>query len=246
MTTANMTTKTNTENNDPIGQAILDYAQLKKPFDIVVSSDLCDDDIIPIEVLFRKEEEMPELELNALDQCRGHVLDIGAGAGVHALALQDRGHKVSAIDLSAGAVSYMNQNGIAAAQLDFYELPQKPQYDTILSLMNGLGLAKNLDNLPVFLKKIHALLQPGGRFIADSTDVKYLYEDEEGGHWIDLNSAYYGNFKFQMHYKKSTGPEFEWLYVDYNTLHEHASACGFKCKRAFTIEENYLAVLEKI
>lgn len=241
-----MTTKTSQGNGDPIGQAIQDYAKNKKPFDIIVSSDLCDDDIIPIEVLFRKEEEMPELELRALDQCRGHVLDIGAGAGVHSLALQDRGHQVSAIDVSAGAVTYMQQNGIKAQQIDFYNLKNEAKYDTILSLMNGMGLAKNLDNLSNFLKKVYELLAPGGRFVADSTDVKYLYEDEEGGYWLDLNSAYYGNFKFQMHYKKVSGPEFEWLYIDYDTLHQKATECGFKCRRVYSVEENFLAVLEKI
>ncbi len=244
--TANMNTKPKTATGDPIGQAIQDYATFKKPFDIIVSSDLCDDDIIPIEVLFRKEDEMPELEQRALDQCRGAVLDIGAGAGVHAIALQDRGHQVCAIDLSAGAVAYMKENGIDAKQMDFYALQNKTQYNTVLSLMNGLGLAKNLENLPAFLQKVHDLLLPGGRLIADSTDVKYLYEDEDGGYWIDLNSAYYGNFKFQMHYNKISGPEFEWLYVDYDTLHQHAADCGFKCRRAYTTEEHYLAVLEKI
>lgn len=241
-----MTTKKSQAYGDPIGQAIFDYAKHKKPFDIIVSSDLCDDDIIPIEVLFRKEEEMPELELRALDLCRGHVLDIGAGAGVHSLALQDRGHQVSAIDVSAGAVAYMQQNGIKAQQIDFYHLKDKSKYDTIISLMNGIGLAKNLDNLNNFLNKAHELLAPGGRFVADSTDVKYLYEDEDGGYWLDLNSAYYGNFKFQMHYNKVSSPEFEWLYIDYDTLHNHATACGFKCRKAYSVEENFLAVLEKI
>jgi hypothetical protein len=82
------------------------------------------------------------------------------------------------------------------------DLRQAIQLLQVLSLMNGMGLAKNLENLPAFLQKVHDLLLPGGRFIADSTDVKYLYEDEDGGYWLDLNSAYYGNFKFQMHYKK--------------------------------------------
>jgi len=67
---------------DPIGQAILDYHKTKKPFDIVVSSDLCDDDIIPIEVLFRTYNDMPELEKLAIKLCKGQVLDAGAGAGV--------------------------------------------------------------------------------------------------------------------------------------------------------------------
>lgn len=244
--TVNMTTKANAQVGDPIGQAILDYAQNKKPFDIIVSSDLCDDDIIPIEVLFRKEDDMPELELIALDHCKGHVLDIGAGAGVHALALQDRGLTVSAIDISAGAVAHMQQQGIKAQQIDVYALEATKHFDTILSLMNGMGLAQNLTNLPKFLQKIHSLLAPGGRFIADSTDVKYLYEDEDGSYWLDLNASYYGDFKFKMQYKKIVGPEFDWLYVDYDTLHQHATECGFKCRRVFTIEENYLAILEKI
>ena len=239
-----MNTKTN--NGDPIGQAILDYARYKKPFDIIVSSDLCDDDIIPIEVLFRKEDDMPELELIALDNCKGRVLDIGAGAGVHAIALQDRGHVVKAIDLSEGAITHMKNNGLDAQKIDFYAVNNQTQYDTILSLMNGIGLAKNLENLPLFLKKVHDLLLPGGRFIADSKDVKYLYENENGSYWLDLNSAYYGNFKFQMHYKKISGTEFNWLYVDYDTLHQCAIESGFKCRRAYTVEEHYLAVLEKI
>ena len=146
MITANMNTKTNSEIGDPIGQAILDYAQFKKPFDIIVSSDLCDDDIIPIEVLFRNEAEMPELELTALDLCRGHVLDIGAGAGVHAIALQDRGHKVSAIDVSAGAVAYMSQNGISAQKVDFYRILLMYKYGGIYIDVDILVL-KNLDSI---------------------------------------------------------------------------------------------------
>jgi len=249
MTTSLITTNMNTKNTDPtgdpIGQAILDYAKTKKPFDIIVSSDLCDDDIIPIEVLFRSEKDMPELELEALSLCKGKVLDIGAGAGVHSLVLQDYGLEVSPIDLSAGAVTYMKTLGLNAKQLDFYSLNTKQKYNTILSLMNGFGLAQRLSKLPAFLKHAYELLEPGGCLIADSTDVKYLYEDEDGAVWLDLNAEYYGNFKFQMHYKKISGPTFEWLYVDYDTLHQQATEIGFKCRRACTYEDHYLAVLQK-
>ncbi|MEN9742887.1 MAG: hypothetical protein RLZZ65_692 [Bacteroidota bacterium] len=240
-----MNTKKNTPTGDPIGQAILDFAKNKKPFDIIVSSDLCDDDIIPIEVLFRTEKDMPELELEALSLCKGKVLDIGAGAGVHSLTLQDYGLDVQAIDLSAGAVTYMKSMGLNAKQLDFYTLNNKQKYNTILSLMNGFGLAKTLANLPAFLRHAFDLLEPGGCLIADSTDVKYLYEDEDGSMWLDLNSAYYGNFKFQMHYNKISGPVFDWLYVDYDTLHQHATEIGFKCRRASTADDHFLAVLQR-
>lgn len=47
---------------DPVGKAILDYSKSRKPADIIVHSDLCEDDIIPVEVLFRSYKEMPDLE----------------------------------------------------------------------------------------------------------------------------------------------------------------------------------------
>ena len=171
-----MNTKKNTPTGDPIGQAILDYSKNKKPFDIIVSSDLCDDDIIPIEVLFRTEKDMPELELEALSLCKGKVLDIGAGAGVHSLVLQDYGLDVQAIDLSAGAVTYMKSMGLNAKQLDFYSLNNKQKYNTILSLMNGFGLAQTLANLPVFLKHAFDLLEPGGCLPCGSTSMLPITE----------------------------------------------------------------------
>lgn len=235
-----------TTEQDPIGQAILDYHKTKKPFDIVVSSDLCDDDIIPIEVLFRAYKDMPELEQLAIKLCKGQVLDAGAGAGVHANELIKRGHTVFAIDTSEGAVEYMKGQGISAKQIDFESYNPPAKFDTILLLMNGIGIAKKKSNLLSFLKNAGEKLNKGGQIICDSSDVKYLYEDEDGSYWMDLNSEYYGNFKFQMHYKKISGTEFPWLYVDYDTLHEIASQAGFKCTRVFDLDSHFLAQLTKI
>jgi len=137
---------------DPIGQAILDYHKSKKPFDVIVSSDLCDDDIIPIEVLFRSYNDMPELEKLAIKLCKGQVLDAGAGAGVHANELIKRGHTVFAIDTSAGAVEYMKGQGISAKQIEFEAYNPPAKFDTILLLMNGIGIAKKKSNLLSFLK----------------------------------------------------------------------------------------------
>ena len=103
-------------NSDPIGLAIQTYIKTKKPFDILVHADLCEDDIIPVEVLFRSFEEMPEPEKLALSKCKGKVLDVGAGAGVHSLELMDRGITVTAIDIYLGSVDYMKSIGIDARQ----------------------------------------------------------------------------------------------------------------------------------
>jgi SAM-dependent methyltransferase len=232
------------ETGDPIGAAIQEYARTKKPKDIIVSSDICDDDIIPVEVLFRKVEEMPKIEQLALDRCLGKVLDVGAGAGVHALELMDNGMDVMAIDISQGAVDWMIKQGIHAQKVNFFELKNE-QYDTILMLMNGIGIAGTLANLERTLTHAANLLKPGGKILCDSSDIKYLYEDEDGSLWVDLNTEYYGNFRFQMSYGKEKSAWFDWLYVDFDSLFKAAEAVGLKARRLLEDDDHFLAEITK-
>jgi len=227
---------------DPIGQAILSFAKHGKPKDIVVTSDLTDDDIIPVEVLFRSYEEMPDLEKKALSLVRGSVLDVGAGAGPHASYLQDQGFEVMAIDTSKGAVAYMVGKGIKAECVDVRNF-RSQKFDTLLLLMNGIGIAGRKAQLPEFLKHLKTLLHPGGQILCDSSDVKFLYEEEDGSFWMDLNSDYYGDFTFQMQFEKDLSPPFPWCYVDYDTLHVAAVHAGFSCQRIELQENHFLAQL---
>jgi SAM-dependent methyltransferase len=230
--------------NDPIGTAILTYAKTKKPFDIIVSSDICEDDIIPIEVLFRKYDSMPELEKIAIDRAKGRILDVGAGAGVHALELIDRGFAVKTIDTSEGAVNFMQQNGIDATQINFFNyLGEK--FDTILLLMNGIGIAGTLANLENTLHHAAELLNAGGKILCDSSDIRYLYEEEDGSLWVDLNTEYYGNFRFQMKYQQHQSEWFDWLYVDFDSLFRAAANLGLKAVRISEHDDHYLAEITK-
>lgn len=228
------------KHGDPIGFAIQEYAKKRKPEDIIVTSDICDDDIIPLEVLFRNFDEMPEIEQTALQRASGKVLDVGAGAGIHAMYLQDLGLDVDCIDISEGAVDYLKSNGLKAEAKNFFSLKDK-KYDTILMLMNGIGIAGKLSNLEKTLSHAKSLLKPGGKILCDSSDIRYLYEDEDGSLWIDLNTEYYGNFRFQMKYKKEKGPWFDWLYVDFDNLFQAAKNVGLKAQRVLDIEDHYLA-----
>jgi len=229
------------QNGDPIGLAIQEYAVKRKPEDIIVSSDICEDDIIPVEVLFRKYAEMPDLEKLALERTKGKVLDVGAGSGAHALHLSDNGFDVTCIDISQGAVDLMKKSGLKAERINFFSLKDQ-KFDTILMLMNGIGIAGKLSNLERTLEHAKSLLNPGGRILCDSSDIKYLYEDEEDGSlWMDLNSEYYGNFRFQMKYKKEKGPWFDWLYVDFDNLFKAAKNVGLKAVRLEEIDDHYLA-----
>jgi SAM-dependent methyltransferase len=233
---------------DPIGHAIHDFVANNFDENIVVKSSICDDDVIPVAYLFRgegkSEFELTSLEKMALEHCKGRVLDVGGGAGIHANILSRQGSSVQIIDTSHGAVAYHKSLGLNSRVLNFFDLANE-NYDTLLFLMNGLGIAGRLSNLTNFLQKCYDLLDPGGQVIADSTDIKYLYEDEEGGYWMDLNSAYYGDFDFQMCYKDTCTEPFEWLYVDFQTLKSHAEPIGFTVKKLNEFESQYLVQLTK-
>jgi SAM-dependent methyltransferase len=228
--------------NDPIGQAILEYIKTGKNKDIIVKSELCDDDIIPSEYLFRTYDEMPKIEKIALSNCKGEIIDIGAGAGTHARYLTEKGHNVKCIDLSPGSIEHLKSIGMDADRTSLFELDKK-KYDTVLMLMNGIGIAGTLSNLENTLLKVKTLLNKNGKLICDSCDIKYLYEDDEDGLWIDLNSEYHGNFKFQMKYGKHSSEWFDWLYVDYKKFKAIAEKVGFSITKLAEQDNQYLVEL---
>lgn len=231
---------------DPFGCAILDFARTQQESSITVHSPLFDDDTIDVKYLFRTAEQMSELEQEALSLCHGKVLDIGAGAGCHTLELQKRGIDVEALDISQLAVHAMRMLGVRNTTHKSV-IDIEGQYDTLLMLMNGIGIAGSIAGLELLLPKLHSLLDEGGSVILDSSDIRYLYEDEDGSFEIDLNAGYYGEIDYQMSYGTVRGVPFKWLYVDFDTLDFYASKHGFKAKFMTSSEDgySYLAVLTK-
>jgi hypothetical protein len=136
----------------------------------------------------------------------------------------------------------MQDQGLSARLSNFYN-ESTGNYDTLLLLMNGIGIAGSLSNLDATLIHAKKLVTDHGKIICDSTDIKYLYEDENGGMWVDLSSAYYGDFHFKMHYKNHQTEGFDWLYVDFEKLNEAAERTGWKAEKRFTDEDHYLAEL---
>lgn len=229
----------NSTGKDPLGRIILDYNSDQVEREITVESDLCEDDFIPASYLFRSYEEMPRIEQIALDHCKGNTLDIGAGAGIHAKHLQEKGFNVEAIDISSGAVAHMKSQGLRAEVADFFSVTD--QYDTLLMMMNGIGIAGNLKNLERTLLHACKMLRPNGQLLFDSTDIKYLYMDDDGGFWVDLNTEYYGNFNFRMHYEDQSTDWFEWLYVDFETLQKTTDKLNLKLEKLYEEEHQFLA-----
>lgn len=228
--------------NDPLGQAILDFAASGKSKDIIVSSDLCEDDVIRSGYLFRTFKEMPQAEKIALHRCAGNILDVGAGAGAHSKALREKGFSVTALEPSVGAARHLQSEGIPTIR-DTFQSHSGQTYDTLLLLMNGIGLAGKLEHLETFLSHARTLLNPGGKILCDSTDIMYLYEDEDGSLWVDLNAEYYGNFKFQMTYGDHQTDWFDWLYVDPERLKNAAEITGFETELLFEEDNHYVVEL---
>ena len=227
-----------------MGAAIYDYHRNGKADTLVVRSSMFDDDEIPVADLFRGFADMPALERAALQLAQGRILDVGAGAGCHSLALQQMGKDVVAIDISPLSVEVMKERGVDARLVNFYDESFNEKFDTVLMLMNGTGIMGNLDNVKAFFKALKRLLNPGGKVYIDSSDLRYLYEEEDGSLMIDLAGDYYGQLDYQMQYKDVEGEPFDWLYLDFNTLAYYAEENGFKAEVLFEGEHyDYLAGL---
>ena len=168
---------------------------------------------MPVKIYFRNSNDMPELEWVALQQCRGTILDIGAGAGSHALALQQLGLDVTALDISPMLVRLMKKRGVRRVICDDFFKLRSGRYDTLLLLMNGIGLAGNLDGLRRFLTKARKLLRPGGQLIFDSSDIAYLYHGKP-----PKGPEYYGAIFYQYEYRRQQSDWFQWLFIDRKTL----------------------------
>lgn len=226
-----MNTTTISPSHDPMGSAINDYYKNGRAAHLRVLSSMFEEDEMPIAHLFRSEQEMPQLEKRALTLVRGRVLDVGAGAGCHALALQEHGFEVKAIDISPLSCDVMKARGIEDVEcVNLFDTQLQSKFDTILLLMNGTGIAGKLSRLPLLLNRLKELMAEGAQILIDSSDLKYIYENEDGSMDIDLGGNYYGEVDYQMVYKNVKGDSFDWLYVDPTLLTASCKQCGLKCE----------------
>lgn len=231
---------------DAMGRAIADYYNTGKADRLRVFSPMFEEDEIPLAILFRSYESMPEIERKALDMARGRVLDVGAGSGCHSLVLQERGIDVTAIDISPLSVETMKERGLKKVlEQDFFTL-EGQQYDTILMLMNGIGIVGTLERLPEFFKQLDKILAPGGQVLCDSSDISYVFETEDGIIELPDDMSYYGEHSFRMQYKDTIGEPFDWLYIDADTLRQKARKSGYAVEIVAEGEHyDYLARITK-
>jgi SAM-dependent methyltransferase len=214
---------------DLFGIAILDYQTNNAPQDLITETNISEADEMSVDYLFRSFKEMPKLEKKALQLCKGTILDVGCGAGSHSLYLQEKGFEVTSIDISENAIKACQMRGLKKARVQNLLDLHNETFDTILLLMNGTGIFGTLAQTSQFLQKLKSLLNPNGQILIDSSDIIYMFdEDEDGSKWVPAN-GYYGELTFTISYKNQTEEPFPWLYLDYNTLQNAAQANGLNC-----------------
>lgn len=195
---------------------------------------------MPVSTYFRNFKKMPEIETTALKLCEGKILDVGAGSGSHALELQKMGKQVDALEISAFACKVMLDRGVnQVIHEDFFKL-KNVKYDTILLLMNGIGICGDLVGFESFLGKASELLNEDGKIIFDSCDISYMYED------IQKPLYYFGEVKCRYEYEKDFTEWFKWLYLDFETMKSTAEKLGWKAELLCEDEnDQYLASLSR-
>ena len=214
----------------PLGAALLDHHRGDAAAEIIVMSDLWEDEPTPVAAFYRPDgQALPALEREALGLCRGRVLDLGAGAGRHALELQRTGHDVVAVDPLPEAVEIMSDRGVADARQGDLSVVAEERFDTVLMLMHGLGVVGNLHGLGRLLETMPTLLNPGGRLVCDSADLAVVLGDESPELLTELlrPDAYLGEVEFSLRYLGLVGPRYPWVFVDPQTLGIIADAAGF-------------------
>ena len=225
----------------PADHACLDYWRRETAALLLLHTSYGTTEEMPVDYFFRDATEFPPLEQFALSVCQGRVLEIGAGTGGHALYLQQQGLAVTTLDTSAAAVRIQQERGVQQALLADYRTYNGLVYDTVLLLMNGIGVVGTLVGLRSFLQQAQQWLVPTGQLLFDSSDIAYLYDDIPAP-----TEHYYGEVRYQYEYQQQRGEWFPWLYVDSETLQAVAQSLGWHAQVIFQDDtDQYVARLTR-
>ena len=229
---------------DLMGRAIWDYYYQENSEDLQTETSISEMDDLPVSYLFRDYQDMNALEKKALDLSFGKVLDVGSGAGSHSLYLQnERKLEVTALDISPKSIEICKARGVKNAICeDLLQFSEK-NFDTVLLLMNGTGIFQSLEHIDQYLQKLKSLVAENGQILIDSTDILYMYDQDEDGGVLIPATGYYGELDYYLHYKGESELPMKWLYLDFDTLENAAIANGFKIQKIEQLEDSYLAQL---
>jgi SAM-dependent methyltransferase len=214
---------------EPFGQALLAYWQGNKAAMLILEFKSGPKKSLPVSEFFRTYGDYFSTE-KVFEYCRGQILDVGAGTGVHAIELERRGYQVTAIDICPQAVHIMKERGIKdARQQDFLQFDGE-RFDTIVMLGHNIGMCETLKGIKGLLRRCERLLRPGGQLLVNSAK-------EPGSANFPSPRGYPGELEFRLLHEGNVGPWMRWLHLDFETLTSHALECGWSIEKLIGTEE---------
>lgn len=203
----------------PLDAALAAYRAGRRNASVIMTTDVGGEESVSAELFFRGLEDMPPVEQKAVELARGRVLDLGAGAGAHSVPLSQAGLSTTAVEVLPTAREILTERGIRDVRAGGLEsLEAGERFDTVLVLMNGLGLAGSLGGLERFLAALSARMAPGGQLLVDSTDPRAWGDPDDG--------RYPGEVHMRLAFEGREGPPFPFLFVDPEALRDVADSLG--------------------
>jgi SAM-dependent methyltransferase len=207
-------------------------------------------DAIALDLLVAPPSRWPSHERAALRYARGRVLDVGCGAGRHALELQRRGLEVIAIDPSRKAVAVARARGVRdARRLSLSEVSKRlGVFDTVLLLGNNFGLLEGPTHMRSHLRRLAKITTDDARIIATTLD-PYVTDAPEHRRYHRRNRTrgrLGGQIRMRVRYLALVGPWFDYLYVSASEMGTLLRGTGWEVRRSFgAARPNYAVVIEK-
>ncbi len=240
------------EYSDAMGNELMDSFKKKDEVFEIVERDDGFIDAAPVkDRYFSNYKDWSAIEKRGIGYARGKILDVGCGAGRHALYLQKKGLDVTGIDTSPLAIQVCKTRGLRKARLlsiNDVEKFGKSSFDSAIMLGHNFGLFQNRKKFKTLLKKFRKILSPKGVIIAETSDP---YKTKNSVHvsyhaWNLKRGRMGGQLKLRLRYKKMISPWFDYLFVSQKELRDLLHGTGWKIQKIFGSKEaNYIAILVK-
>jgi SAM-dependent methyltransferase len=236
---------------DAFGQEMLAYFNGKDDYEIVERDDGYMSVSSGPRAYFAGYGEWPEYERKAMEYADGSVLDVGCGAGRHALYLQQKGLDATGIDNSPLAIKVCKLRGLKKAKtMSITDVGRfrSGSFDTILLMCGNFGLLGNPRKAKAVLKEFRRITSPQALIIASCTD-PYKTSDRDNLEYHRLNrrrGRLPGQIRIRVRFKKYIGEWLEYLFASKMEMERILKGTGWKITEIIESgESRYIAIIGK-
>lgn len=204
-----------------------------------------------LSLYFKSHKDWPSYEREAISHVRGRVLDIGCGAGRHALYLQKKRHEVIALDLSYKVAKIARDRGCSnVLVMDARLLGFRPNtFDTILLMGNNFGLAGDERGTVKLLRQIYSIGRERAIIVTTCRDPKetgnpahLAYHERNRRNGLPI-----GQLRLRFKYRGMIGPWFKLLILTPKEMEDLCNRVSWKVVRIWKGSDGmYSAVIQKV